>query len=770
MSSFHELSKLSVPKTEPALQRRDAQRFRDRFAELTPTEPFGFGLSASPTHDPPALLHYLQILLRRWKLVLFVTGAMLVLAAAASFTMKPKYEAVARISVGRENSNLLGFKDMNRAPADEQDYSIELDAQVNILKSDSVILDDLVRLGLAHPREPEGDVFAQDARVQKLSKSDAQLLSQFQSGLEVWRVAHTPIIAIRFLGPDPVIAAKFVNGLVAAYVDHNFKAKYDATTHVSDFLSRQLQELKTKFEQSQEKLVQYERSKGILGLDEKQSIVMQRLDELNRQLSLAEGERIQKQALYEQTSSEAPELVLETGDSPNIRHLKEQQADLRNQFAQATSQLGSAHPQVVQLSDQLAQVEAALGDEIEKIPKRDHTAYLISRSRENMLRYAVEHQKQEANRMHEDAIHYRILKHDVETNQQVYEGLLQKLKEAGVSASLNSSNFTVVDSARVANAPATPNIPLNLALGLFLGCFTGSVLAFLCDRFDTRIRTPAEAEALVALPSLATIPAIPAESTTSAKAARLSLAGCCENTPAALITSLQPRSDFAECYRALRTLLLASPEPVKVIVVTSPLSQEGKSTTSLNLATVLAQTRKRVLLVDADLGAPTIHLLLHLPCDHGLSTLLEPGFAGNPQAYILHSDFLPEVSVLPAGLISDVSVNMLGSEAMKSLLAVLRMRFDYIVIDTAPVLIASDAIIVAAQSDAVLLTVRSGQTTKDALLRACDLLHIVGAKVAGIVVNAVDLSSRGFGSYYRGYGYQKAKVDEQQTVETSMGM
>jgi receptor protein-tyrosine kinase len=136
----------------------------------------------------------------------------------------------------------------------------------------------------------------------------------------------------------------------------------------------------------------------------------------------------------------------------------------------------------------------------------------------------------------------------------------------------------------------------------------------------------------------------------------------------------------------------------------------------------------------------------------------------------LHSDFLPEVSVLPAGRISDVSVNMLGSEAMKSLLAVLRMRFDYIVIDTAPVLIASDAIIVAAQSDAVLLTVRSGQTTKDALLRACDLLHIVGAKVAGIVVNAVDLSSRGFGSYYRCYGYQKAKVNEQQTVETSMGM
>jgi polysaccharide biosynthesis transport protein len=728
--------------------------------ELMPLESSRLRLPPSEyrNSEPPALLHYLHILSRRPWTVLLVTVGTLALAAVASFMKTPLYEAVARISVGRQNSNVLGFKDAaGNVIADEEDENMELDAQVKILESDSLVLKDLKKIGLAHPSEPSGDIFAGEVPIQELSERDAQLLHTFQSGLDVSRVGHTPIIQIKFLGPDPVVAAKFVNGLVSAYLDHNFRAKYEYTAHVSAFLSQQLEELKSKFEHSQEKLVDYEKRKGILGLDEKQNIVTEKLDELNRALAAAQAERIQKQALYERTVSTNPELVLEVGDNPNVQHLKEQQEDLKNQYAQATSDLGSAHPRVIQLRDQLAQVQTSLRDEIRKIADGGRNSYLIARARENLLRSALEEQKKEANRMLEDAIQYRILKHDVESNQQLYEGLLQRLKEASVSAGLNSSRVSVVDSASVPRSPAKPNIPLNLALGLLLGCFAGSTAVFVFDRFDNKIRTPDEVEALVALPGLTTIiPVIPRiiEQSTAVDPAKH-----CESSEAnvaALIAYLRPNSNFAECYRALRTsLLLASPNNARVIVVTSPLSKEGKSTTSVNLAVVLAQMHKRVLLIDADLRAPSIHKLLHLPRDRGLSTILNPGFKGGIADYVFNSQ-VPGVFVLPAGPTPDLPTELLGSDAMKGLVTLFRTNFDYVVIDTAPVLAASDPIVIAADADAVLLAVRSGQTTKDAVLRAHDLLRNVGAKVAGIVVNAVDVHSLGIANY-RLHSYERCE-------------
>jgi len=701
----------------------------------------------------------------------------LALAAAASFMMTPMYEAAARISVGRQNPNVLGFKDAGgNVIADEEGENMELDAQVQILESDSLVLEDLNKLGLARPQEPSGDIFAGEVPIQKLSKRDAKLLHAFQSDLDVSRVGHTPIIQIKFQGPDPVVAAKFVNGLVSAYLDHNVRAKYEYTTHVSAFLSQQLEELRSKFQRSQEELVDYEKRKGILGLDEKQNIVTEKLDELDRALTAAQADRIQKQVLHERTVSTNPELVPEVGDNPNVKHLKEQQEDLKNQYAQATSDLGSSHPRVIQLSDQLAQVQTSLREEIRKIAERDRNSYLIARAREKLLRSALEEQKKEANRMHEDAIQYRILRHDMESNQQLYEGLLQRLKEASVSAGLNSSRVSVVDSARVPQSPAKPNIPLNLALGLLLGCFAGSTVAFMFDRFDNKIRTPDEVEGLVALPSLTTIiPTIPRLTPplieTHAKAAAAGLAKHWKPSKAnvaELIAYLEPNSNYAECYRALRTSLLsASPDNARVIVITSPLSKDGKSTTSLNLAVVLAQMRKRVLLIDADLRAPSIHNLLDLPGDRGLSTILNSGFKGDVAEHVFNSR-VPGIFVLPAGPTPDLPTELLGSDAMKRLVALFRTNFDYVVIDTAPVLAATDPMIIAADADAVLLTVRSGQTTKDAILRAHDLLRNIGAKVTGIVVNAVDIHSPGLANY-RFYSYERAKGKKQGPFSNSIG-
>jgi succinoglycan biosynthesis transport protein ExoP len=632
----------------------------------------------------------------------------------------------------------------------QPEYDAELDAEVRVLTSDSLVLENLKRLGFANPPAAE-NTSSGEIPEQKLSNSEIQKLRFFQSGLEASRVGHTSLIDIRFRAPDPNVTARFVNGLVATYREHSFKTKYDATMHVSNFLGKQLADLKAKFEASQQKLVEYERTKGFLEFGEKENIVTQKLDQVNRDLGAAETDRIQRQALYERSRSENPELVREIGDNANIKHLQEQVQDLKNRFAEASSVMGSAHPKVIQLSDQLSQAKASLREEVNKIAQRDRNAYLIARSREDMLRSLLAQQKREASHMQENAIQYGILKHDVESNQQLYDGLLQKLKEAGVFAGLNSSRVSVVDSARVPNAPVSPNIPLNIALGLLAGCFLGCIGAFTLEHFDTRIHTPDEIQAIVRLPCVAAIPAIPGN-TTARKALPIGHAEAKENAPGVL-GPLKPTSEFSESYRALRTwLLLGSSSRAKVILVTSPLSQEGKSTTSLQLAAVLTQAQKRVLLVDGDLRAPCLHRLLGVPSDRGLSTVLNPAFDANPCEYILQSHGMPRLSFLPAGPVLDLSTEALSSEALKRLLGELRARFDYVVIDSSPVLATTDPVIVASEADAVVLTVRSGQTTKDALVRAHELLRMVGANVSGIVVNAVPTNLFGYPKY-RFYGY-----------------
>jgi capsular exopolysaccharide synthesis family protein len=751
VSTFYELVKRRQATADTQLQRQlDSDSFVPPFKATQP----------APAQEEPALLHYLRILFRRRWMVLGSTCALGLLAAGLSLMMTPRYGTSARISVGRQDSTGLGFKDA-RQNYDEAQYSAELNAQVRILKSDSLVLENLKRLGLANPPESVDSSLGEIPAL-KLSKQEVKQLRFFQNGLVVSRVGQTPLIDITFSGPDPNLAARFVNGLVMTYREHTFRARYEATMHVSDFLAKQLQDLKIKFETSQQKLVEYERAKGFLGFNDKENIVTQKLDQVNHDLSVAESDRIQKQALYERSLSANPELVPEIGDNANIRHLQDQVHDLKNQYAQATGVMGSAHPKVIQLSNQLTQAEASLRDEIDKIAERDRNAYLIARSREDMLRSMLAEQKQQSNRMHEDAIEYGILKHDVESNQQLYEGLLQKLKEAGVFAGLNSSQISIVDSARVPNSPISPNLQLNIALGLLAGCFLGCVSAFLLQHLDNTIRTPDEIGAMVTLPWVATVPAM-SSNVRNRDALRVAPTEAEETAPG-LLASLQPASEFSESYRSLRTSILLGSRPAKVILVTSPLSKEGKSTTSLNLAAVLTQAHKRVVLVDADLRAPSLHSLLNVSNDDGLSTILDPTSQVDPSEYVVQSTRVPGLSFLPAGPVPELNAELLGSDAMKRLLGALRARFDFVVIDSAPVLATTDSVIIASQADAVVLTVRSGQTTKDALVRAHDLLHMVGAKIVGVVVNAVP--SEDFGCpRYRYYGYGRGET----SVRHNMG-
>jgi len=439
------------------------------------------------------------------------------------------------------------------------------------------------------------------------------------------------------------------------------------------------------------------------------------------------------------------------GESGMLEKLREKEADLAVQYAQATTQFGVAYPKVVELNNQLKQLRKEITAEETRMQQRIRDEYLAALQRESLLTTAFEQQKQQANQLNESAIEYSTLKRDAETNRQLYQDLLQRLKEAGVSAGLRSSNIRVVDIARTPTHPIKPNVPRNLELGLLFGLACGLGLVFVLESLDTSIRNTEELSAISALPALGIIP-LQLSSNGQLRKRLKTVSALIEKAESpTLITYARPQSEAAEAYRALRTSILLSSfgAPPKVILVTSAMPQEGKTTVSANSALVLAQRGSRVLLVDADLRRPGIGKLFGIRPRGGLSTLISG--SDKFEDVLLPCPEVPTLWILPAGPIPPQPAELLGSSVMKDLIAHWRDSYDHVIIDTPPCLSVTDAVLLSPEADRVILVARSGQTTKAALRRACDVLLQVNARVMGVVLNALNRRS-GEGYYYQ-YGY-----------------
>lgn len=701
------------------------------------------------------LREYVRILKKRKWVVISTWLIFATLAAVFTLHMTPVYDAMGGIAVNRENSQNLGFKDSDVGSSlEDYDYTVALETQVRILKSDAVAFQVIKNLKLDSSPTFAGPAAKQLTApglntLQVDAPFESSLLDRFRGGLTLTVVPRTRVVEIHYSHSDPRLAAQIVNTLIHTYIEQNLKTKFESTMQTSDWLSRQLVDLQIKVETSQEKLVRYQKEHNILGIDEKQNIVTSKLDELNKELTTAEGDRIQKESTYKLASAANSEVFAKAEPTSLINQLRTQESELRMKYADATTQFGPSYPKVMELGNQLKQVEESIKAENKRIAARVQNEYLSALQREKLLSTALDVQKQEANHLNESAIEYNILKRDAESNRQLYEGLLQKLKEASVSAGLRSSNISIVDLARVPTTPAAPNVPRNILLGLALGLFGGIGLAFVLESLDNTVRTPEEAQIIAALPSLGIIP-LNTRLIANRKNShpRLGSPSSERADSPELVSFDLPRSELAESYRALRTSILLSSlgSPPKVILVTSALPQEGKTTTSINSAIVLAQRGGRVLLVDADLRRPGVHKALGLRNISGLSTMMTGGDACEDA---ITSTKIPNLFVLTAGPPPPQPAELLGSTLMKDYLARLRQEFDHIVIDTPPALSVTDAVLLSIEADSVIIVIRSGQTTKAALRRVRDLLVNVNARITGIVVNAFDLHSGS--SYYYQY-------------------
>ena len=736
-------------------------------------QPADLGRTSGPRVYPElssqesAIRDYLRVLLKRKWTVLACLFTVFSVVAIASLKMTPVYEASGSIAINKPDSSLGNFNNSTTFNIDYYDPT-DLETEVKILQSDLLALQVVKDLGLDRRPEfggkaalPSSLDLAPDPLQADPNRTSA-LLAGFRGNLKVSLAPNTKIIEVHYISPDKQLAANVVNKLMEDYTENNFKSRFDSTMQAEDWLSKQLVDLQMKVETSQEKLVRYQKEHEILGIDEKQNITTAKLDELNKALTAAESDRMDKESVYRLVQSGDVETVASAvsaldaagagiqSASSLLGSLRSKEADLKIQAAQLNTQFGPSYPKLAQLNSQLKEIDAQILQETKKVAGEVRGQYMAAVQRESLLHDALEKQKQEENKLNESAIDYSILKRDLDSYRQLYEGLMEKMKEAGVSAGLKSNNFRIVDVARVPTGPIEPNIPRNLAFAFILGLTSGVGLAFLQEGLDNTVRTSEQAQMISGLPALGMIPLPARTAREGANPKRLVIATSSKEA-VELVAQSRPHSQMAESYRALRTSLLLTNlgAPPKVIIVTSALPQEGKTTTSMNTALVLAQKGVRVLLIDADLRRPSIHKILGMGPRSGLSNVLTG--SATLQQTITRSSILPNLYILPAGTPPPNPADLLASTNMRDVLEELRGQYDHIVVDTPPTLSVTDAVVLSPRADAIVLVIRSGQTTKQALRRSRDILTQVNAKVSGVLLNAVDLTSP---DYYYYYEYQ----------------
>jgi capsular exopolysaccharide synthesis family protein len=661
-------------------------------------------------------------------------------------TSEPRlYRATSDIAIYRDSDTgpSLG-KTFGLGGGDLDDYSVSLETQLRILQSRALALATVRKLGL------DGNMdFLREARATIAKRAHAgtdqagaditsAAVDVLLSGISVAPLKQTRVVTVSFTGPIPDLDAKIVNALVDGFIDDSIRSRYEAANRSAKFLSSQLSDLRSKVEDSQQRLVAYEREHNILGVDEKQNVVTSKLEELNKQLTEAEADRMNKQAIYQAIATGSLDQIPETKSSEAMQSLRLRESELKSEYAQTTTTFGPNHPKVIELSNRMKALDGSIQAELKRLVARAHGEYAAARAREQNLGEAFEAQKIEANHLNESAIQYGLLKRDFDSNRQLYDNLQERMKEAGVVAGLRSSNVRLIDAAEPPLFPSSPNFPKSGYIGLFLGLLASAAVIGIREGLDRALRNPADVESFTAIPSLAVIP--------QCRSPRAML-----ETPAGsedVVCLTHPRSAMAEAYRALGTsILLASPD-LKILLVTSSLPNEGKTISAANCAVILAQQGRRVLLVDADLRKPTMHRYFGMANQCGLSTILL-GQVDAASAITPHQT-VPNLAILPAGPAQPMPAEMLGALKMRQLMAAFREQYDYVIVDTPPVLAVTDAIRVSSQADSVLLILRSGQTTREALARSCDLLSQSKVPVLGIVVNAVDFRSTS-SYYYRSY-------------------
>ncbi len=700
--------------------------------------------------DYVSLATYWHTLMKRRWTIATVAIIITVLAAIVSFRMEPVYKATARVQVESETPLIQSLQDLFQKSTADDEF---VQTQIQVLKSEN----------LAWKTIEELDLTTSLIKPNKLAKiapdkRKVKLIDAFKKQLSVELTPKTRMLDISYEDPNPQLAAKVSTTLANNYIDYNFRQKYDATRQASGWMEQQLDELKAKVEASQQALVEYERQHEIVNTSEKGSVQEQILSDLSRDLTTAESDRLQKEALYRQVEADRKQLA-DLMHNELLQRLEEKSADLQDQYTETVAQYGPKFPKALRINEEIQGIRAQITAEQERVLARIRRDYMSAVARERLASAAVNAQKEAVGAQNQLLIQHNILQREFEGNQQLYQSLMQRLKDATVSAGLQSTNIHLVDTALPPAEPVRPRKALNIGLGLLAGLVLGVMLAFGQEGIDHSVKTAEDVETMLMTPTLAVVPlqrsVEPAKWALSRDKSALAVAGRAKGKMSghkvALAVTEKPQSILAEAYRALRTSILLSlaPNPPKTILIASSQAGEGKTSTALNLAQSLAQRKVEVVIVDGDLRKGGIAKTLGMDNEKGMSTVL----TGADKLSDVLQQFSPQPNlwVVPSGPTPPNPAELVGSDRMAELLKELSERFEHIIIDSPPVLVVTDGTILAGLVDGVVLVAESGRTHRAGLMRTRAVLENAGARILGVVLNKLDMQREGYYGY--GYGY-----------------
>lgn len=715
------------------------------------------GSSRVPTIDlsprEPHLYDYLLILRKHQWLILSFLVAVVTIVSIATFRMKPVYSSSAKIEIDRENSNISPFPG-----ADSYDYMMDLDnyieTQARILTSETLALETIRRMQLSNDPGSEA-INLGSLKNQKLPPE----VGAFLGALSVRRIPNTRLMEIGFESTDPKMAAEILNTHLENYIYQNTRSGMVSAKTATSMLQNELTELSTKVRNSEDALIAYERANQIWNVDDKNdksNVATERLGDLNRQLTEAQSDTLRKQALFEFAKTGDIDAVPQLRENGLLQQLQTRRADLSVLYTDSVNQYGPNYPKVQRIQAQIKEIDDQMARTRKGILAQLESEYLEAKQREELLGRVLDSQKTEVNAMSEKMIQYNILKREAEANKSLYDSLQTKLKEAEISSGLRSENIRVIDPAVIPSYPTRPAKTRNIALAFLVGLVGGVGLALLREYLDNTVKTPDDVETLTRLPSLAVVPAFGEGALADKRAGFLRASSSNGHEKRIeLVAQHLPKSQMSEAFRALRTsILLSQPDhPPQVILVTSALPREGKTTAAANLAVTLAQLGDKTVLVDADLRKPGVGRLLNLGTGKyaGLSSYLA-GVSSLDLVTVPHPA-IDNLAAIPTGPLPPNPADLLSSHRLTDAITELRKKYKFIVIDSPPIMAATDAVVLSVQTDGVLLVVRSGETPKEAFARTRDLLTSVKCHILGVVLNAVDSSAPDYYYSYRYYPY-----------------
>ena len=686
-------------------------------------------MSSSREYIP--LTAYWYILTRQRWLIAAVALTLTALVAVVSFVMTPVYKATARVEVEPETPQLESSSDpYHKSDADDT----FLQTQMQVLQSETLAWQTIQQLDLA---QKLGVVLPDKPTKNDIEKHKVELIQAFQDSLKVETIPKTRMLSVGFESADPRLAAQVATGLVQGYLDYNFREKDEAIRR-SGWMEKQLAELKDNVEKSHQAVVTYEQQNQIANSGDKQNVLEQMLADQSRDLANAESDRIQKEALYRQAIVNRSHLATLVHDDL-LEKLEETAADLNQQHTDALAKYGPNFPTAKRLQLEIEGNQKQIQAEQNRVISRMSNDYSAANHREQLASSAVRSQKEAVGKLSQLLIQDNILRHEFDTNQQLYDSLLHRMKDATVSAALRSTNIHLVDNALTPIKRIRPRRLLNIVLAAWAGLILGVIAAFAREAVSSSIKTAEEAEALMGMPALGIIP-FEQRPWFKTRALRKKNGG----DRLALSLTKNPRSSLAEAFRALGTFVSMPSSSVKTLLITSSHSGEGKTTTALNLAQALAQRKGPVLLMDCDLRKGGVARALGIENHEGVSTIL----AGERNvSEVLRYCLQKNLWVLTSGPVPSNPVGLLAGPNMAALLKSLSSCFECIIVDSPPVLAVTDAAILSSVVDGVLLVAASGTTPRGGLIRARRVLVTAGARILGMSLNKLDPRRPGYANY-----------------------